>query len=273
MKKITKITKILSLILAVLSCGCIFTACGQRDANTVIVGASPSPHAFILEQCIPILKEQGYTLKIQEYNDYITPNLAVTENECDANFFQHKPYLDTYNANYKSNLVSVCAVHFEPLAIYAGKQNSIQNLPNGAKIAIPLDTSNEARALHLLQEIGLITLKDGVGLTATVKDIVSNPKNLNVIEMEASLIATVRDDCDLVVLNGNFALGAGLKVSDSLACESASGQGALTYANLLVVSEGNQNNPAIIALKNALLSSKIRDYILNTFNGSVLPVF
>ena len=266
MKKI--ISTLLFLVLTLSLFGC-----GGNDKNTITVAASPSPHALILEQCIPILKEQGFTLKVQEYNDYITPNVATTEGVCDANFFQHKPYLDKYNTEYKTNLVSVCAVHFEPLAIYAGKSNSLQNIKNGAKIAIPLDTTNEARALLLLQQEGLITLKQNAGLTATVKDIVSNPKNLDIIEMEASLIATVRDDCDYVVLNGNFALGANLKVSDSLACESTSGQGASTYANLLVVNSENQNNPAVIALKNALLSSKIREYILNTFNGAVLPVF
>lgn len=264
--------KLIAILLASLSCISLFTACG-KDEKTIIVGASPSPHALILEQCIPILQEQGYTLKIQEYNDYVNPNLAVTEDFCDANFFQHAPYLSEYNKQYNSNLVSVCAVHFEPLAIYAGKQNSLQNLSNGAKIAIPIDTTNEARALLLLEQAGLITLKQGAGLTATVRDIESNPKNLQIVEMDASLIASVRDDCDLVVLNGNFALGAGLKVSESLLCESATSSAAQTYANLLVVNEGKQNSPAIIALKNALLSQQIKDYINQTFNGAVVPVF
>lgn len=266
-----KIKRLITLILASIVTLSL-VGCGKNDQNVITVAASPSPHALILEQCVPILAEQGYTLKIKEYNDYINPNVAVSEGVCLANFFQHQPYLNAYNESYKTDLVSVCAVHFEPLGIYSGKQNSIKNLTDGARIAVPLDTSNEARALLLLQQEGLITLKDGVGLTATVNDIEFNPKNLNIIEMDASLIATVRDDCDLVVLNGNFALGAGLSVSDSLATESASGQSALTYANVLVVKNGNQNHPAVVALKNALTSEAIKNYINSAFNGAVISV-
>jgi len=263
--------KLITLLLS-FACALNLFACGKNDENTIVVAASPSPHAQILEQCIPILKEQGFTLEIKEFNDYINPNVATEDGVCLANYFQHKPYLNEYNESYNTNLVSVCAVHFEPLGIYAGKSNSLQNLKSGAKIAIPIDTTNEARALLLLQQEGLITLKAGVGLTATVKDIVENPKGLNIIEMDASLIATVRDDCDLVVLNGNFALGAGLKVNESLACESASGEAALTYANLLVVKKGNENHPAVVALKKALLSDTIKAYINSTFNGAVVAV-
>lgn len=245
----------------------------SSEPVTLKVGASPTPHAQILQQVVPILAAQGINLEIVEYTDYVIPNTAVEEGENDANYFQHQPYLDAFNADNGTHLVSVGAVHYEPFGIYAGKTASLDALPDGASIAIPNDGSNEARALYLLEAQGLITLNHDVEFAKTTPlDIVSNPKNLKFEELEAAMLPNSLEDVDCAVINGNYALGAGLSVADALATEDPNSVSAKTYANIVVVKEGNENNPAIQALVKALQSDEIRDYINNTFHGAVVPI-
>ncbi len=253
---------------------CALTACGAgKDDNTIVVAASSTPHAEILEQCVPILAEQGYTLEIKVMDDYIIPNTSTESGDVDANYFQHQPYLDDFNASNGTHLVTVCKVHYEPFGIYAGTCASLDEIGDGAAIAVPNDTTNEARALLLLEDNGIIKLKDGVGLTATKNDIVENPKNVDILEMEAALVPNQLDEVAVAVINGNYALDAGLKVSDALAAEKAESEAAQTYANILVVREGNENEVKVQALSKVLTSDAIRDYINNTYNGSVVPIF
>lgn len=244
----------------------------QTPAETVTlnVAASPTPHAEILEQCVPILAEQGIDLQIHEYGDYIIPNTAVEEGDEDANYFQHVPYLDNFNAENGTHLVSVAGVHIEPMAIYAGKTASLDELADGASVAVPNDVTNEARALLLLQSQGLITLKDDAGLEATPNDIVENPKNLTFTELEAAMIPNVLSEVDIAVINSNYAMQAGLNpVDDSLAIESSDSP----YVNILVVKEGNEDNAAVKALIEALHSDTIRDFISEKYDGAVVPAF
>lgn len=247
----------------------------DSDETIVLkVAASPSPHAEILEQVKPILAEQGIDLQITEYTDYIMPNTAVEEGEMDANYFQHQPYLDQFNEENGTHLVSVGAVHYEPFAIYPCNCQSLDEVPDGAKVGVPNDVTNEARALQLLEANGLITLKEGAGLNATKNDIVDNPYNLDIIELEAAMLPNMVDDLDLACINGNYAIPAGFSsANDALAVESADSEAAETYANVLVVKEGNEDDPAIQALYAALTSDTIRDYINETYSGNVLPIF
>ena len=237
------------------------------------MGATPAPHAEILEQVKPILAKEGITLDIVEYNDYNTPNDAVEDGSLDANYFQHITYMNNYNKDNGTHLVSVAEVHYEPFGLYAGKTASIADLPDGAQIAVPNDATNEARALLLLQQEGLIKLADGVGINATKLDIKENKKNLEILELEAAQIPTRLKDVDLAVINGNYAIDAGLKVADALAVESKDGDAATAYVNVVAVKEGNEKNEAIQALVKALKSDTIRDYINNTYGGAVVPVF
>ena len=245
-------------------------------AVTITVGASPTPHAEILAAVKAVLAEQGITLEIVEYTDYVQPNNAVESGDIDANYFQHTPYLNTFNAENGTHLVSVGLIHYEPFGIYAGKTAAIDELPDGAKIAVPNDGSNETRALLLLQQEGLITLKEGVDASsnATKFDIAENPKNLDIVEMEAAQLTTALQDVDLAVINGNYALDAGLNAgTDALAVEDASGSGAQTYANILCVKEGNENNEAVQALLAALQSDAVRSFIEETYSGAVVAIF
>lgn len=240
------------------------------ETVTLNVAASPTPHAEILEQCVPILAEQGIDLQVHEYGDYIIPNTAVEEGDEDANYFQHVPYLDNFNAENGTHLVSVAGVHIEPMAIYAGKTASLDELADGASVAVPNDVTNEARALLLLQSQGLITLKDDAGLEATPNDIVENPKNLTFTELEAAMLPNVLSEVDIAVINSNYAMQADLNpVEDSLAIESADSP----YVNILVVKEGNEDNAAIKALIEALHSDTIRDFISEKYAGAVVPAF
>ena len=206
-------------------------------------------------------------------SDYVTPNQFTEDGEVDANYFQHQPYLDSFNEENKTHLVSVAQIHYEPFAIYRGTVDSLAALPDGASIAVPNDTTNEARALQLLAAQGLITLKDGVGLTATKNDITDNPHNYDIKEMEAALLPTVLDEVAVAVINGNYALGAGLSSNDSLAAEDAASEAAQTFANVLVVKAGNENTEKTKALKEALLSDTVRDYITKTYGGAVVAIF
>ncbi len=265
--------KILSVVVAALAF-CALTACGtSKEDSTIVVAASSTPHAEILEQCVPILAEQGYTLEIKVMDDYIIPNTSTESGDVDANYFQHQPYLDDFNASNGTHLATVARVHYEPYGIYAGTVDSIDAIPDGAAIAVPNDTTNEARALLLLEANGIIKLKDGVGLTATKNDIVENPKNVDVLEMEAALVPNQLDEVAVAVINGNYAIEAGLKVSQALAAEKADSEAAQTYANILVVKEGNEDLPKIQALSKALTSDAIKEYISETYDGAVVSIF
>ena len=253
-------------------------AAEPAELTTITVAAVPTPHAEILNDvCAPILAEQGYELVVKEFTDYVLPNTATDQDEVDANYFQHVPYLDNFNAEQGTHLVSIVAVHYEPFGLYAGKDKSLtslDDLPEGAQVAVPNDPTNEARALLLLQDAGLITLDESAGLAATKADIVENPRNLDIIELEAAQTALSLQDVDIAAINSNYALEAGLNVAtDAIVTESADSEAAQTYANVLVVKEGNENNPGIQALAAALNSDAVRDYINNTYEGAVLPIF
>lgn len=238
----------------------------------ITVAASPTPHAEILEQVKPILAEQGIELEVVEFTDYVQPNLVVDAGDIDVNFFQHKPYLDNFNEENKTKLASIADIHYEPLAVYAGKSTDLANIPNGASIAVPNDTTNEARALLLLETNGLIKIKEGAGLAATKNDIVENPHNIEIVELKAAQVSRVIDEVDFVVLNGNYALDAGLKVTDAVAKEEQESEAAKVYANIIVVKEGNENREDIKALVDALKSDAVKQYINETYKGAVVAI-
>lgn len=243
------------------------------ESKTITVGASPTPHAEILAIAKEQLAEEGITLNIIEYTDYVIPNTALESGEIDANYFQHVPYLDDFNAENDTHLVAVEPIHFEPLGIYAGTTASIDALADGARIAVPNDATNEARALLLLADQGLITLEDDTDLSATVRDIVDNPKNIEFVEVEAAAVPRSLSEVDLAVINGNYALSAGLTADDILVSEDVDSLAAQTYANVLVVKEGNEDNENIKALVAALTSEEVRTFINDNYKGSVVPVF
>lgn len=262
--------KTLAALLALCLALCLSACAAPQEDTTLVVGASPAPHAEILEFVKPMLAEQGIDLQIEEFTDYVLPNQALESGDLDANYFQHLPYLLNYNESTGATLVSAGSIHFEPLGIYAGKSQDLSSIPDGAVIAVPNDATNEGRALLLLEAQGLITLDDSSNLTATPNNIVDNPKNLEFQELEAATIPSVLADVDLAVINSNYALGAGLNpTTDALAIESSDSP----YVNVLVVKEGNENNEAIQALVDALHSDTIRDYITETFDGAVVPAF
>ena len=266
--------KTLKTILFSTICIASLASCNQtNDEFTIIVGASAAPHAEILEVTKDILKEKGYTLEIKTFADYITPNTALEDSEIDANYFQHITYLNNFNKEYNTHLVSVGNVHYEPFGIYSGSKNNLSNISNGDTILVPNDSTNEARALLLLEQVGLIDVDDNAGIYATKKDIIDNPYNINIVEMNAELIPGVKDDGAFAVINGNYAISAGLKVSDALAIEASDGQAANAYANVLAVKEGNKTNPKIVALYEALTSATVKDFINEKYNGSVVSLF
>ena len=246
----------------------------ELAGTTLKVAASPTPHAEILNAAKDILAEQGIDLEVIEFTEYVQPNLVTESGEVDANYFQHKPYLDGFNVKQGTHLVSVGPVHYEPLGIYPGKSDDLANIADGATIAVPNDTTNEARALQLLATQGLITVRDDAGLTATINDITENPHNIKFEEIEAAQLPRTVHDVDFAVINGNYALAAGFSVkNDALATEDASSEAAQTYANILAVKEGRENDPAIQALYAALTSDKVKDYINSTYDGAVVPIF
>ena len=241
--------------------------------NVITVGASPTPHAEILNAIADDLASEGYTLEVKEYNDYILPNTALQDGELDANYFQHITYLNDFNAENGTHLVDAAGIHFEPFGLYAGKTASIDALADGATIAVPNDTTNEARALLLLEQEGLIKLKEGAGLSATVVDIAENPKNLNIQEVEAAQLPRVLNDVDMAAINGNYALEAGLSVADAIATESDEGEAAKAYVNVIAVKEGTEDSDKIKALVKALQSDVVKAYIDDTYNGAVVALF
>lgn len=242
--------------------------------TTITVAASPVPHAEILKVAGEILAQADINLKVVEFTDYIQPNKATENGEVDANYFQHGPYLENFNEENGTHLVSVAAIHYEPLGLYPGKTKTLDELADGAKIGVPNDTTNEARALQLLAAQGLITLKDGAGLTATKNDIQDNPKNLDIVEMEAAQLPRQLASLDMAVINGNYATEAGFSsAADAIAAEDADSEAAQTYANVLVVKEGNEETPVTKALIAALKSQKVKDYITETYGGAVVAIF
>ncbi len=246
----------------------------EKELEKIIVGASPSPHAEILNSAKDILAEQGYELVVKEYTDYIQPNVALENGDLDANYFQHLPYLENFNKENDTHLAAVADMHFEPIAIYAGKTKSLDDLQDGAQIAVPNDTTNEARALLLLAEQGLIKVNEDAGLEATIKDITENTRNFKFIEAEAAQLPRSLPDVDIAVINGNYALEAGLNASeDALAKEGAESLAAETYPNVVVVKEGNEENDKTKALVEALHSETVRSFIEETYKGAVVPLF
>ena len=262
-----------TLLVGSVGCGSKAVDDSKSEDKVITVGASVSPHAEILEVAKANLEKEGYTLKIVEYNDYVLPNTALESGELDANYFQHQPYLDDFNKENNTNIVSAGSVHFEPFGIYAGKSNDIKALKEGSVVAVPNDTTNEARALLLLESQGLIKLKEGSGLSATILDIESNPLKLDIKEIEAAQIVRSLQDVDIACINGNYAIDGGLSVKDALAVESADSLAAETYANIIAVKAGNEESDKTKALKSAILSDDVRKYIEDTYSGAVLPVF
>ena len=267
MKKFIALILALTLALSLAACG------GSADDKTIKVGATPAPHAEILEVIKEELAKEGWTLEIVEFDDYIIPNTSLEEGALDANYFQHITYMNGFNDERGTHLVSAAEIHYEPFGMYAGKSASIDALPDGAQIAVPNDATNEARALLLLQQVGLITLKDGSGINATKADIVANPKNIEIVETKAELLTTTLQDVDMAVINGNYAIDAGLKIADALAVEAADGAAAQAYVNVLAVKEGNENSEKIQALVKALKTDAVKAFIESTYAGAVVPMF
>ena len=276
--------KILAAVLTgILAVGSL-TACGAdkgagssgsgengEKLTTITVAASATPHAEILEQAKPILLEQGYDLQITVFDDYVQPNNVVESGEFDANYFQHIPYLNQFNEDNGTHLVNAGGIHYEPFGIYPGQKSDLATLEAGDVIAVPNDTTNEARALLLLQANGIITLKDGVGLEATVNDIAENPYDVKIQELGAAQVPRVREEVAFVVLNGNYALQSGLSVAkDAIAYETTDSEAAQTYVNIIAVKEGNENSEKIQALVKVLTSDEIRQYIADTYDGAVI---
>lgn len=261
------------LLTAALALGTL-SGCGsdKKDDKTITVAASATPHAEILEQAKGILAEQGWTLEVTVFDDYVQPNLVVESGNFDANYFQHIPYLDSFNVEHDTHLVNAGGIHYEPFGIYPGTKSDLSTLEAGDVIAVPNDTTNEARALLLLQDNGIITLKDGVGLEATVTDIADNPIGIEIQELEAAQVSRVKNEVAFVVLNGNYALEAGFSVgNDSIAYEKSDSEAAKTYVNVIAVKEGNENSEGIKALVDVLKSDEITAYIDNTYDGAVIP--
>ena len=267
MKKIIALVLTLTLVLALAACG------GSSDDKTIKVGATAAPHAEVLEVIKDMLAADGWTLEIVEFTDYVLPNTALSEGELDANYFQHITYMNGFNDEHGTHLVNAGGIHYEPFGLYAGKCASLEELPDGAQIAVPNDGTNEARALLLLEQEGLITLKEGVGLSATKSDIAENPHNYDIVELEARLLPTTLQDVEMAVINGNYAIDAGLKVSDAVAVEAADGTAAEAYVNVVAVKEGNENSEKIQALVKALKSDEVKAFIEETYDGAVVPLF
>ena len=279
--------KTIAAILAGALCLTALTACGGSktdsaaadnssaagDDKTITVGATPTPHAEILNAAKDALKAEGYTLNVVEFTDYVQPNTALVDGDLDANYFQHKPYLDTFNEENGTHLVSAGAIHYEPFGIYAGKSDSLDELADGAEVLVPNDVTNEARALLLLQDQGLLTLKEDAGLTATINDITENPKNLDIVELEAAQLPRSLQDADIAVINGNYAIEAGLKVTDALAVEASDSLAAQTYGNVVAVREGDEESDKTKALMEVLTSDDIKEFIETKYDGAVVPLF
>ncbi len=270
-------TCLLAALLATLA----FTGCSsdsgtseESEDKTITVAASPTPHAEILNNAVaPILEEEGYTLEVKEFTDYVQPNTVTEAGEVDANYFQHRPYLENFNEEQGTHLVEVAGVHFEPMGIFSSSVESLDDVAEGAVVAVPNDATNEARALLLLEQEGLIEVDDEAGINATINDITSNPKNLEFEELEAANLPNVLEDVSIAVINGNYALAADFTMDDALAVEANDSLAADTYTNVIVVKDGNQDSEKIKALAEACNSDEVRDYITDNYQGSVVAVF
>ena len=267
--------KLLAVVLTGAFVVSALAGCGKStsaDDKVIKVAASATPHAEILEQAKPLLEAKGYDLQVTVFDDYVQPNEVVESGDFDANYFQHIPYLESFNEEKGTHLVNAGGIHYEPFGIYPGTKASLDELADGDSIAVPNDTTNEARALLLLQDNGIITLKEGAGLTATKNDLVENPYNVDIVELEAAQVPRVKDEVAFMVLNGNYALEAGFSVAkDAIAYEKADSEAAKTYVNVIAVKEGNENSDKIKALVEVLTSQEIKDYINNTYDGAVIP--
>ncbi len=278
MKNIKKLSVLALVIVFALG---IFTACGGGSSEggedsadkTIKVAASPTPHAEILNSISEALAEEGWTLEVVEFDDYVQPNVATTDGDVDANYFQHVPYLDQYNDENGTDLVAVGNVHYEAMGAYKGTKDSFDALEEGDKIGVPNDVTNEARALQLLAANGVLTLKEGVGLEATKTDIVDNPKGVEIVELEAATIPSALPDVAIGVINANYALGAGLTTDDAIAYESEDSEAAETYVNVIVVNAGNENSEKTQALVKAIQTEEVSNFILEKYNGAVQPKF
>ncbi|MDD7512519.1 MAG: MetQ/NlpA family ABC transporter substrate-binding protein [Clostridiales bacterium] len=265
----------LAIILSLVIGSIALTGCGGKDGEdkTIKVGASPAPHAEILKEVKAELEKDGYKLEIVEFQDYVQPNKALDAGDIDANYFQHKPYMDEFNAKQETELVSIGAIHYEPLGLYQGEKKSLDELAEGDKIAVPNDTTNEARALLLLESGGLIKLKKDAGLTATKQDVVENPKKLEIVELEAAIIPRSMSSVAMGVINGNYALSAGIKEETAITFESSDSAAAKTYANIIAVKKGNEDSEKSKALFKAMTSDKIKKFIEKKYGKAVVPVF
>ena len=269
MKKLIAAALTGALVLGTVGTSVVFAA---DDDKTITVAASETPHSEILEAAKPILEEEGYDLEVPVFDDYVQPNEVVESGDFDANYFQHIPYLNSFNEEKGTHLVNAGGIHYEPFGIYPGTKSSLDDIADGDTIAVPNDTTNEARALLLLQDNGIIKLKDGAGLEATVNDIEENPYNVEIVELAAEQVARVAEETSYIVLNGNYALQAGYSVSkDALAYETSDSEAAKTYVNVIAVKEGNENSDKIKALVDVLKSDEIKDFINEKYDGAVIP--
>ena len=269
MKKLIAAALTGALVLGTVGTSVVFAA---DDDKTITVAASETPHSEILEAAKPILEEEGYDLEVTVFDDYVQPNEVVESGDFDADYFQHIPYLNSFNEEKGTHLVNAGGIHYEPFGIYPGTKSSLDDIADGDTIAVPNDTTNEARALLLLQDNGIIKLKDGAGLEATVNDIEENPYNVEIVELAAEQVARVAEETSYIVLNGNYALQAGYSVSkDALAYETSDSEAAKTYVNVIAVKEGNENSDKIKALVDVLKSDEIKDFINEKYDGAVIP--
>ena len=268
-KRILSLALVLTLAAALAGCGSAKAA----ESSTIKVGANITPHSEILEVAKPILAEKGITLEIVKLEDSITPNTGVIEGSLDANYFQHVPYLDQFNKENNSKLVSVGAVHYEPFGVYAGKVKNLKELKEGAVVAVPNNVTNEARALLLLAQEGIIKLKDGAGINATVEDITENPLKIKFKELAPEQLVAALPDVDVAVINGNYAIEGGLHVSQALAVEANDGLAAKTYGNIIATSAEKANDPAIKTLVEVLQGPEVAKFIKEKYDGAVVPLF
>lgn len=277
MKKISRKIKVTALVLALAISSLALVGCGgsksaEDKVTKIKVGANITPHSEILEEAKKTLKKENIDLEVVKIEDSVTPNTGVTEGTLDANFFQHQPYLDDYNKENKTDLVSIGAVHYEPFAVYSSKIKSLDDLKDGAKIAVPNNVTNEARALLLLEQEGVLELKEGADIAATKEDIKDNPKNIKFVEIDPSQLVKALPDVDAAVINGNYAIEGGLSIKDALAVEADTGIAAKTYANIVVTDEAHKNNKALKKLVEVLQSDEIKDFIENKYEGAVVPI-
>lgn len=251
------------------------TAAEETEAAeevTIKIGASITPHAEILNYAKQALADEGINIEVVEFTDYVLPNTALENGELDANYFQHKPYMDQFNEEKGTHLVSAGIIHYEPFGVFAGTKDDLANIEDGDKIAVPNDTTNEARALLLLEAQGLIKLKDGAGLTATKQDITENEHNLDIVELESAQISKSLQSVEYAVMNGNYAIQAGYKPTDALAIEDAQSVGAQTYGNVIAVKEGTENEPWVQKLVEVLHSDDVKNWMNETYEGAVVPL-